>query len=84
VPRVTERWVDLVRKLRFENLPLEVIDEAKRILLDSAGCALGGLSTLKGKLSVTFARRLGGPPEARIIGGDKNWPVPMPPSLMAS
>lgn len=57
---------------KFENLPGTVVHEAKRILLDSIGCALAGISTDKGKIAVQLAERLGGPSESSIIGrGDK-------------
>ncbi len=57
---------------KFEDLPKAVAHEAKRVLMDSIGCALAGLICEKGKIPVMLARRLGGPPEASIIGlGDK-------------
>jgi len=69
---VTQQLVDFTRKLQFEDLPQKVLHETKRLLLDSVGCALGGLTTEKGKLSAALARRWGGPNEATIIGmGDK-------------
>lgn len=69
---VTQQLVGFTQALRFEDLPQKVKHEAKRLLLDSVGCALGGLAADKGKLSVRLARRWGGPAEATIIGmGDK-------------
>ena len=57
---------------RFEDLPEDVVHEAKRSFLDAIGCAIAGIATEKGKISVALARRLGGPPESSIIGiGDK-------------
>ena len=69
---LTQKLADFAINTTFEDLPLETVYESKRLLLDSIGCALGGLSTEKGKLSVALARRLGGSPESTIIGtGDK-------------
>lgn len=69
---VTQQLVDFTQDLRFEDLPQKGRHEAKRLFLDSVGCALGGLSTEKGKLGVGLARRLGGPAEATVIGtGDR-------------
>jgi len=69
---VTQRLVDFVQDLQFKHLPDEVVHEAKRILLDSFGCALAGVSTDKGRLSIQLARKLGEKPESTIIGiGDK-------------
>lgn len=56
----------------WKDLPESVVHEAKRLLLDSIGCAFTGLSVDPGKMIITLARRLGGTPEASIIGmGDK-------------
>jgi 2-methylcitrate dehydratase PrpD len=57
---------------RYEDLPEKAIHDAKFLFLDSIGCALAGLSIDSGKMGVALARRLGGPPEASVIGtGDK-------------
>lgn len=56
----------------WKDLPESVVHETKRLLLDSIGCAFTGISVDPGKMIIGFARRLGGPPEASIIGiGDK-------------
>jgi len=69
---VSEKLVMFVGETKFEDLPQDVVHEAKRVLLDSIGCALAGIITDKGRIGVELARRLGGPPEASIIGiGDK-------------
>ena len=69
---ITQELLDFVMETDFEDLPETVVHESKRIILDSIGCALAGLSIDKGKVSVALARRLGGPPEASIIGiGDR-------------
>jgi 2-methylcitrate dehydratase PrpD len=50
------------------DLPARVVHEAKRVLLDSVGCAVGGLDTDKGRAAVAVARRLSGPGESSILG----------------
>lgn len=61
-----------VASLAFADLPQQVVHEVKRLVLDSAGCALVGLSVDKGKIAVELARLLGGTPEATILGiGDR-------------
>ena len=57
-----------VVETRFEDLPGDVVHEAKRSFLDAIGCAIAGIATEKGKISVALARRLGGPSESSIIG----------------
>jgi 2-methylcitrate dehydratase PrpD len=69
---VTQELVNFAVDTKFEQLPNEVINETKRVLLDCIGCALAGLATEKGKFSLQLSRRLGGPSESTVIGaGDK-------------
>ncbi|MDO8568387.1 MAG: MmgE/PrpD family protein [Dehalococcoidales bacterium] len=65
---IIEQLVDFGTGVKYDTLPKDVAHESKRILLDSIGCALAGLSIDKGKIAVRIARELGGPAEARIIG----------------
>ncbi len=68
VTSVTRRLADFVVQTSYEDLPLSAVTEAKRVILDSIGCALAGMGIQKGKLSVELARRLGGPAQSSIIG----------------
>lgn len=54
-------------RTRFDDLPQEVMHESKRLLLDSIGCALGGLITEKGKIAVELAKKQKAR-EATILG----------------
>jgi 2-methylcitrate dehydratase PrpD len=54
--------------LRYEDLPSDIVHEAKRLILDTIGCGLGGYAVQKGKLAVKLAQRMGGSPEATILG----------------
>ncbi|MDP2953141.1 MAG: MmgE/PrpD family protein [Chloroflexota bacterium] len=68
----TEQLVNFVVETGYEDLPPAVVHEAKRILLDSIGCGIAGIMSDKGKAAVKVARRLGGAPEATILGmGEK-------------
>lgn len=53
---------------QFEDLPEAIVHEAKRVLLDSLGCALASISSEKGRMCIALSKRLGGPEEASIIG----------------
>jgi 2-methylcitrate dehydratase PrpD len=55
-------------KAKFDDLPKEVVHETKRVLLDSVGVALASTLTDRGKIAIEYARRLGGRPEATILG----------------
>jgi 2-methylcitrate dehydratase PrpD len=65
---LTQELADFVAGTEYEDLPDSVVHEAKRVLLDSFGCALAGLGSRKGSISVDLAKRLGGPSESTIIG----------------
>jgi len=70
--KITGDLIAFITGSRYENLPEEVVKEAKRTLLDSIGCALGGIATEKGKIAVALAKRLGGREESSLIGlGDR-------------
>ena len=57
---------------KFEDIPPHIVTETKHVIMDSIGCALGALSTDKGKIMAALGRRYGGPEESSIIGlGDK-------------
>lgn len=73
---MTETLIDKVAEFvtdtQFEDLPHEVVDESKRILLDSVGCALAGVNSERGELGIRLARQIGGANECSVIGaGDK-------------
>lgn len=68
VVEITGKLSDFVSNTRFDDLPEDVVRETKHVVMDSIGCAFGGISSDCGKISVEFARRLGGPSESTIIG----------------
>src|SRR6478736_1621091 len=45
VPSVTRELAEFAVKLRYEDLPPEVINDAKRCILDSLGCGVFGAKT---------------------------------------
>ena len=53
VEGVTEKLADFTVRAKFDDLPREVVDRVKQVLLDSAGCALGGYITDRGRLAIT-------------------------------
>ena len=65
---LTKQLSSFIADLQFEDLPEDVVHETKRVLLDSIGCAIGGLSMKRGKIARKLATRLGGPLESTILG----------------
>ena len=69
---VTGTLAKFSARLKYDDLPEEVIHETKRGILDLVGLALGSLELDKGRIAVEFARGIGGEPEAAILGtGEK-------------
>lgn len=65
---ITDQYARFVTGVTWDSLPQSVVREVKRILLDSVGCAVAGLSTDKAKHAVELALRQGGAHEASILG----------------
>jgi len=68
---ITEKLSEFATETKFVDLPEGVTYEMKRLLLDTIGCALAGISTGKGGIAVNLAKRLGGPRESTIIGNNE-------------
>lgn len=71
---IIERLADFAANTETPRLPAHVVDECKRDVLDSIGCALAGIDHPKGRIGVEAGRRLGGVGgSATIIGtGEKS------------
>lgn len=65
---VAEKLAALASWFVFDALPTEVVDKAKIIILDSLGCALGAYNSEPVSIARSVAARLGGRPEATILG----------------
>src|SRR3990172_11998855 len=68
---VTERLANSVAKIKYRDLPADVVDRVKWVLLDSVGCALGASQTEKARISLELVKELGGKPQASIIGAGR-------------
>jgi 2-methylcitrate dehydratase len=55
-------------KLKYSDLPEEVVNEVKRYLYDSVGCALGSMHTQDVSIINSIYQEMGGSPEATVIG----------------
>jgi 2-methylcitrate dehydratase PrpD len=71
-----EQLADFTASTGFDQLPHEVIGESKRLLLDSIGCALGGVSHPKGRIGVEYGVISGGlDGPATILGTSRHSSV---------
>ncbi|MFH1124651.1 MAG: MmgE/PrpD family protein [Pseudomonadota bacterium] len=56
--------------LNFDNLPVEVVEKAKTVILDTIGVILAAPRYPAGRLITLFAQNQGGRPQATILGGN--------------
>lgn len=69
MPAIAEQWADYALSLKFQDIPPEVVRQAKRLFLDTLACAYGGYdSDAVRVLQQAVATDLKGPPESTIIG----------------
>lgn len=61
--------------LKYENLPEDVINEVKRFLYDSIGCAYGAVNTKDVNIIKDIYDTMGGNEEATIIGFGNKLPA---------
>ena len=67
-PTVAEEIARWVVALRYEDLPPDVIARAKRVLLDTIGCALGAIGAAPVRAAQLVVARQGGNPQATVLG----------------
>jgi len=72
---IVERLSSYAAALRYEDLPREVVHQAKRLIIDTLGCALGGYASEPAKIareiagSVTSAQ-----PASVMLSGQRSSP----------
>lgn len=66
-----------VSKAEYEDLPEEVIHQAKRCILDTIGCMLSGCTTSLGKNIISLAKDMGGVGGTSTIAGGKGKVSPV-------
>ena len=67
-PPSSDKLADFAAGTQFDRLPSPVVDECKRILLDSIGVALAAVDEPKGRIGIEYGRLIGGSGKATIIG----------------
>ncbi len=72
----TRRLADFVAVSRYEDLPPLVVREAKRLLLDTIGCAIGATETESGRIALEYARLVGGHDDATVAGTGERTSAP--------
>ena len=65
---ITRRLSEQVLATRYEDLPADVVETVKLLLLDSIGCALAGSVTERGRIVLELLAEFGGNDQATLIG----------------
>ncbi len=68
---LTGQFVDCILGVRYDELPAEVIDLSRQVVLDGLAVTLAGATEPLGigRISTAYVRELGGTPEATVVGG---------------
>jgi len=64
---VAETLADFAVKLRYEDLPGDVIRTVKRTILDTIGCAIGGYDAEPSRIARRLASRVSATPAATVL-----------------
>ncbi len=73
MPTIAEQLAAFGQDITYDALPPDVIQKAKATILDTIGCAFGGLHSDPHRIVQAVVKRLGGAPDATVIGSaDKN------------
>jgi 2-methylcitrate dehydratase len=76
MPNVSRPLADWAAAVRYEDLPAAVVQECRRFLFDSVGCALGGLRQHDCRIALKVLGEIAGPGLATVIGaGTRMDPV---------
>ncbi|KAF1038714.1 MAG: hypothetical protein GAK33_02050 [Burkholderia lata] len=65
---IVEQLANFSTNTLFDDIPAPVVEEAKRLVLDSIGCALAAASHPKGHIGIEYGRSMAGHGHATIIG----------------
>jgi 2-methylcitrate dehydratase PrpD len=72
---ISERYAEFITRTRFEDLGPEVVEQAKKLILDLLGVSFGGYAMAFPKMVVDFVLDLGGKPEATVIQTKRKVPA---------
>jgi 2-methylcitrate dehydratase len=64
---IAQTLADYAVKLRYEDLPAEVVRTVKRTLIDTVGCAIGGYDAGPSQIALKLARNVSATPGATLF-----------------
>ena len=65
---ISQKWAKFALGLHYEDIPSEALEETKRFLLDSVGCALSAVENKDTQALFRYIQDLGGEKQATVIG----------------
>ena len=68
MPTIAEQLSDYAVSLRYEDLPDDVAHLAKRMIIDTLGCALGGYHSEPARIAREVASTVTSSPAGRVLG----------------
>jgi 2-methylcitrate dehydratase len=71
---LADRLTDFALGIRFDDLPVVVVTESKRRLLDTLGCAAAAIDEPAPSIARRAASRIRGDPSATLAGGGSSSP----------
>ncbi|MEA1965544.1 MAG: MmgE/PrpD family protein [Candidatus Aerophobetes bacterium] len=73
---ISKRWAEFSLGLQYKDVPSEALEEAKRFLLDSVGCALSAVDSKDMEAVFRYIQDSGGEKQATIIGWGRKVNMP--------
>jgi len=70
------KFAEFFSEVQYEDLPEEVVDHAKKYILDLIGVTIGGLSMPFPKMVIDYLMTLGGKSEATLMGTPAGTKLP--------
>src|SRR5262245_42725464 len=64
---IARTLADYAVKLRYDDLPSDVVRTVKRTILDTIGCAIGGYEAGPSQIAIKLARNVNATPGATIL-----------------
>src|SRR5260370_42055244 len=64
----TEKIAGFIVDTKYEHIPGDAVEKAKRTALDCLGAALAGVSEPVSQTITSYVTKLGGPPQASVFG----------------
>ena len=73
---ISQKWAKFALELNYKDIPSAALEEAKRFLLDSVGCAFSALDNKDTQAAYKYIQDLGGKEQATIMGSGLKTNLP--------